>query len=106
MISERTRPIPTAAATGRNSVATNVAITAICEMRPVRRIARTSPTRNDPIAAKISTAANVDITTAPTRPEKSRSSTAIHMPRKIEAHRPAAPAERFKAVWPTEPPTG
>ena len=47
--------------------------------------------RNDPTAAKISTAASVAITTAPTRPAKSSRISAIHRPEKTAAHRPAAP---------------
>ena len=81
-------------------------MTPTCEFRPVRRIARTEPVLNEPMAAKISTAARVDITTFPTTPEKATKITAIHIPEKIAAHRPRAPAVTFNEVWPTDPPTG
>jgi hypothetical protein len=51
---EITSPAPAAAPTGRNRVATNVAISAICETRPVRRNARTEPALNEPTATRIS----------------------------------------------------
>ena len=106
IISESTRPSPTAWATGSSSVATKVEIRAICEIRPVRRIARNASVRSDPIAAAISTAARVAITTWPTSPDRAIRMTAIHRPAKIAAHRLRAPAETLSAVWPTEPPTG
>ena len=83
----KTTPSPTAAATGRNRVATNVAMTAICEAREVRMMARTCPVRSDPMAATISTAANVGIATVPTTPENASRMIAIQTPG--EDRRPA-----------------
>ena len=83
-----------------------MAHTAICEMREVRMIARTCPVRRDPMAATMSTAARVGMTTAPTRPEKASRMIAIQMPEKMAAQRLRAPAATLSAVWPTEPPTG
>ena len=99
-------PSPTAAATGSSRVATNVAMTAICEAREVRMMARTCPVRRDPMAATISTAASVGMATVPTTPENASRMIAIQMPAKIAAQRSRAPAATLRAVWPTEPPTG
>ena len=81
-------------------------MTAICEAREVRMMARTCPVRRDPMAATISTAASVGMTTVPTMPENANRMIAIQTPAKIAAHRPRAPAATLNAVWPTEPPTG
>ena len=104
--SDSATPSPTAAATGSSSVATRVVITATWETRPVRRIARKSPVRSDPIAAAISTAASVGISTCPTTPDNATMITASHTPAEIAAQRPRAPAATLTAVCPTDPPTG
>ena len=49
--SDRATPTPTAAVTGRNSVARNVVATATCEVGPVRQMVTSSPGRSDPTAA-------------------------------------------------------
>ena len=98
IINASATPTPTAAATGRNSVATNVAMTATCELRPLRMMARSAPVRNEPMAATMSTAASVDITTCPTTPENATRMMAIHTPEKMAAQRPTAPAETLSAV--------
>jgi hypothetical protein len=87
-------------------VARKVAAMAICEFGPVRQTAPISPTRSEPTAAKMSSAARVGMATAPTIPEKTARMRTIHSPEKIEAHRVRAPAAWLRAVWPTEPPTG
>ena len=60
----------------------------------------------DPAAAKIRTAASVGIATCPTTPENATRISSIQIPDQIEAQRLRAPAARFSAVCPTEPPTG
>ena len=104
--SDTTTPVPTAAATGSSSVATNVMAIASCDVRPVRQIVMTAPVRSEPTAAKISSAARVGIATAPTIPEKTARITTIQSPDEIAPHRVRAPAVRLTAVCPTEPPTG
>jgi hypothetical protein len=59
-----------------------------------------------PTAARISSAANVDIKTLPMTPENNRRKTAIQSPEVMTDHRPRAPAATLTAVCPTEPPTG
>ena len=92
--------------TGRNKVARKVAMAPTCELRPVRKIARAAPVRNDPTAATMSTAAKVDITTLPTMPESATRMTAIQTPEKIAAQRSVAPAAAFNAVCQKEPQIG
>ena len=58
------------------------------------------------MAATIRIAASVGIATTPTIPANKARITSIQMPEKIDAHRPRVPALTFRAVWPTEPPTG
>ena len=79
---------------------------AICELTLVRMMLLIWPTRSDPTAATISTAARVGIATTPTTPDSATRITSIQIPAKIEAQRSTAPALTLIAVWPTEPPTG
>ena len=86
-------------------MATSVVRQATWETRPVRRIARKAPVRSEPIAAAISTAARVGMSTWPTTPENATRISASQTPAAI-AQRPRAPAATLIAVWLTEPPTG
>jgi hypothetical protein len=58
--------MPTAAATGKKSVAPSVVTTATWEMGPVRQISRSSLICREPIPKKIRTAARVGTATSPT----------------------------------------
>ena len=98
--------MPTAAGTGRTSVAANVATNATCDGGPVRSTVSIRPRRSELTAAKIRTAASVAIGISPTTPEKSTRISSIHNPEKIDAQRVRAPAATFSAVWLTDPPTG
>ncbi len=98
--------MPTAAATGRNSVAAKVVTTAICEPRPVRRMLVSSPSWSEPMAAKMSIAPSVGTAIFATSPENTARITSSHKPDQITAHRVRAPTDTLSAVWPTEPPTG
>ena len=90
--------MPTAAATGRNSVAANVVMTTTCEMRPVRRIEATSPGRSEPTAAKIRIAPSGGTATFATSPEKTARITSIQTPDQIDAQRVLPPAATLSAV--------
>jgi hypothetical protein len=46
------------------------------------------------------------MTTRPTTPDSRARMRSIHRPEKMEAQRERAPAARFRAVCPTDPPTG
>ena len=52
------------------------------------------------------TAASVGMATSPITPEKAARITIIHRPEQIAAHLLRPPTVWFRAVWPTEPPTG
>ena len=54
----------------------------------------------------MSTAERVGSATLATTPENAARIAIIHRPDQIDAQRVLAPAATFKAVWPTEPPTG
>lgn len=90
--------MPTAAATGRKSVAANVVMTAICEVSPVRKMVATSATRSEPTAAKMRIAPSVGRATLATSPEKATRITSIHSPDQMDAHRVRAPDLTFSAV--------
>ncbi len=68
----------------------------------MRRMLWICPTRTDPMAATMSTAASVGIATTPTTPENATRITSIQIPEKIDAHRSTAPALTLRAVWPTD----
>ena len=91
-IAESTTPMPTATWMGRKSVARSVVPITIREDQPVAHTVVISPTRIDPVAATMSTAARVGTATLPTIPAKATRTASIHRPEKIEAQRECAPA--------------
>ena len=105
-MAESTTPMPTATWMGRKSVARSVVPITIREDQPVAHTVVISPTRIDPVAATMSTAASVGTATLPTMPAKATRTASIHRPQKIEAHRDRAPALTFIAVWPDRSPDG
>jgi hypothetical protein len=87
-------------------VPTNVVTAAIMEVGLWRRTNVRLSTLTDPIAAEMRTAASVGNATPPTAPANATRIASIQSPEKIAAHLVRAPAVTFKAVCPTDPPTG
>ena len=104
--SEQTTPTATAAATGSARVAPKVTTSATFPVCAVFHTTPISPSRSDLNAAKMSTAPNVGMATMPTRPDSATRTTSIHSPANTDAQRLRAPADTFRAVDPTDPPTG